>query len=72
MENLAETAKVIGPVAAVLLGMWILDRKQKAEAPKQEDPAAALVQELMSLRAAIAELRHEMAELSGFIKGRMK
>lgn len=71
MPNWGEVVGTIGPVAAVLLGMWFLDRKTKSDAPK-EDPAAKLAAEIAALNTSITSLRSELAELGGFIKGRMK
>lgn len=70
MPEWNDLAGTIGPVGAVLFWMWWSDRKDKPAA--KEDPAKLLVDEMHEIRAGIADLNTKMAELSGYIKGRMK
>lgn len=72
MPTWSELIGTIGPVAAVLVGMWLLDRKQRADSKPKDDPAAKLADEISGIRSAVNDLRSELAELGGFIKGRMK
>lgn len=69
MPDFQQLVSVLGAPAAVILFIWLNDRKK--EAPK-DDPAVKLAAELAALRATITDLRNDMAEMSGFIKGRMK
>lgn len=71
MPEWTDLVGTLGPVGGVLFWIWLNDRKVKAESPK-DDPAAKLVAEMAALRSAINDMRSDFAELTGFIKGRMK
>lgn len=70
MPEFGQLVSVLGGPAAVALIIWLNERKNK-DTPK-DDAGAKLVSELSALNSSINSLRSELAELGGFIKGRMK
>lgn len=79
MPDFAQLVSVLGGPAAVAFVIWMSERKAKV-APKEdaagvtpkEDAAGKLAAEIAALNVSINSLRSELAELGGFVKGRMK